>query len=178
MKRTIAATALSVFALVGAMVAAMPASAQDAALGGSFITPFPENDTYQVQVVGDWLAEGLLGGLVEAFAASPAGAQFARTRYKLSGLMRNRDIDDLEQTFAKDPSHIAIVMLGVQDRYTLGSRRSPKADEAWRTEYGARVDRAMKISEKGRPRRLLGGIAQHAPLAGQRARADDERHLS
>ena len=145
MKRTFAAAVLSVVVLVGAM----PAAAQDPGIGGSFITPFPQNDTYQVQVIGDWLAEGLLGGLTEAFAASPAGAQFARKRYNLSGLRRGRDIDELEQAMASDPSHIAIVMLGVQDRYSLGSRRKPKQDEEWRTEYGARVDRAMKTLKKG-----------------------------
>ena len=96
-------------------------------------------------IVGDWLADGLLGGLNEAFAASPAGAQFARQRYNLSGLRRNRDIDALEQAMANDPSHIAIVMLGVEDRYSLGSRRKPKEDDEWRQEYGARVDRAMKV---------------------------------
>jgi hypothetical protein len=148
-KRTFAAAVLSVVVLVGAMVGAVPAAAQDPGIGGSFITPFPQNDTYQVQVIGDWLAEGLLGGLTEAFAASPAGAQFARKRYNLSGLRRSRDIDELEQALANDPSHIAIVMLGVQDRYSLGSRRKPKQDEEWRTEYGARVDRAMKTLKKG-----------------------------
>jgi len=148
-KRTIAAMALSVFALIGSMAVAAPASAQDAGLGGSFITPFPQNDTYQVTVVGDWLADGLLGGLLEAFASSPSGANFARKRYKLSGLRRNRDIDDLERDFANDPSQIAIVMLGVEDRYSLSSRRNVKADEKWRADYGARVDRAMKILKKG-----------------------------
>ena len=144
-RSSIAAAVLSVFALVGVT----PALAQDAGPGGSFITPFPANDTYQVQVIGDWLAEGLLGGLVEAFAASPGGAQFARKRYSLNGLSRSRDINDLEQAFANDPSHIAIVMLGVQDRYSLGSRRKPKADEEWKAEYGARVDKAMKTLKKG-----------------------------
>jgi hypothetical protein len=144
-KRTIAAAALSVLAWGGAM----PASAQDPGLGGSFITPFPQNDTYQVQVIGDWLADGLLGGLLEAFAANPGGAQFARQRYNLSGLMRSRDLSELEQAMTNDPSHIAIVMLGVQDRYSLGSRRSPKAEEEARAEYGARVDQAMKILKKG-----------------------------
>ena len=144
-RSSIAAAVLSVFALVGVT----PALAQDAGPGGSFITPFPANDTYQVQVIGDWLAEGLLGGLVEAFATSPGGAQFARKRYSLNGLSRSRDINDLEQAFANDPSHIAIVMLGVQDRYSLGSRRKPKADEEWKAEYGARVDKAMKILKKG-----------------------------
>src|SRR5437868_13390540 len=50
------------------LLRAIPASAQDTGLGGSFINPFPENDTYQVQVVGDWLADGLMGGLGETFA--------------------------------------------------------------------------------------------------------------
>jgi hypothetical protein len=127
----------------------MPALAQDPGLGGSFVTPFPQNDVYQVQVIGDWLAEGLLGGLLEAFAASPGGAQFARKRYNLNGLSRSRDIDEVEKDFANDPSHIAIVMLGVQDRYSLGSRRSPKAEEEWRAEYGARVDQLMKSLKKG-----------------------------
>jgi uncharacterized protein len=148
-KRSIAAVVLSVAALVGSMAGSMPAAAQDPGLGGSFITPFPPNDTYQVQVIGDWLAEGLLGGLHEAFAASPGGAQFAPKRYNLNGLSRSRDLSDVEQAFANDPSQIAIVMLGVQDRYTLGSRRSPKADEEWRTDYGARVDQLMKSLKKG-----------------------------
>jgi uncharacterized protein len=148
-KRTFAAVVLSLFASVGAMIGSAPAIAQDTGLGGGFITPFPANDTYQVQVIGDWLAEGLLGGLQEAFATSPAGAQFAQKRYNISGLRRSRDIADLEKAMANDPSHIAIVMLGVNDRYSLGSRRSPKADAEWRAEYGARVDQAMKVLKKG-----------------------------
>jgi hypothetical protein len=149
-KRILTAAVVSVaVASVFAWQGTTPAQAQNAGLGGSFITPFPQNDTYQVQVVGDWLAEGLLGGLVEAFAASPAGAQLERKRYSFSGLRRNSDVDVLERDMADNKSHIAIVMLGVQDRYSLSSRRSPKADEGWREEYGARVDRAMKILKKG-----------------------------
>ena len=129
----------------------MPA-AQDAGLGGSFITPFPQNDVYQVQVIGDWLADGLLQGLVEAYATSPAGAQIARKRYDLSGLMRNRtpgDLDDLEKAFANDPSNVAIVMLGAEDRYSLGPRRAAAGNEEMRKEYASRVDRLMKILKKG-----------------------------
>jgi hypothetical protein len=139
---------VSAFALTGAL----PASAQDAGLGGSFITPFPENDTYQVQVVGDWLADGLLGGLLEAFAVSPGGAQFARKRYELSGVMRNRfpnDLKDLEEALSNDKGHIAIVMLGVQDRYSLSAKRLSSKNDEWRTEYGGRVDRLMKTLKKG-----------------------------
>ena len=40
--------------------------------------------------------------------------------------MRNSSANDLaqmEQTFSTDPSHIAIVMLGAQDRYSVSRRR-------------------------------------------------------
>jgi len=134
------------------MVGAVPASAQDPGLGGSFITPFPENNTYQVQVVGDWLAEGLLGGLLEAYATNPGGAQFARKRYPLSGLMLRRspgDLDELAKAFSKDPSHIAIVMLGAQDRYGLSTKRLSSGNAQWRAEYGKRVDGLMKTLKKG-----------------------------
>lgn len=138
--------ALVVSALL--LVSALPASAQDQGPGGSFITPFPDNDIYQVQVVGDWLAEGLLGGLVQA--AVGQGVSISRKRYDLPGLMRSntpRELGELEQTFGTDPSHIAIVMVGAQDRYSLNQRRATEADE-WRTEYAARVDRVMRALKK------------------------------
>ncbi|MDP1907388.1 MAG: GDSL-type esterase/lipase family protein [Hyphomicrobium sp.] len=133
------------------LLRAVPASAQEQGLGGSFITPFPDNDVYQVQVVGDWLAEGLMGGLVQAFTAGP-GVSISRKRYDLDGLMRNSSANDmaqLEQTFGTDPSHIAIVMLGAQDRYSVNRRRTTEAEtDEWRGEYGARVDRLMKLLKK------------------------------
>ena len=61
------------------LVRAIPASAQDTGLGGSFINPFPENDTYQVQVVGDWLADGLMGGLGRSFRDRPRRGGLARS---------------------------------------------------------------------------------------------------
>ena len=129
----------------------LPVSAQEQGLGGSFITPFPDNDVYQVQVVGDWLAEGLLGGLVEAFTVGP-GVSITRKRYDLDGIMRNSSANDLaqmEQAFSTDPSHIAIVMLGAQDRYSVSRRRGAEETDDWRGEYGARVDRLMKLLKKG-----------------------------
>ena len=132
------------------LLRALPASAQDQGPGGSFITPFPDNDIYQVQLVGDWLAEGLMTGLVEALTGSP-GVNLSRKRYDLPGLMRTDsegDFAQLEQTFGTDPSNIAIVMVGAQDRYSLNRKRSENNDE-WRNEYGARVDKLMKILKKG-----------------------------
>lgn len=132
------------------LLRALPASAQDQGPGGSFITPFPENDVYQVQVVGDWLAEGLTTGLVEALAGGP-GVSLSRKRYDLPGLMgggAENNLGQLEQAFSTDPSHIAIVMVGAQDRYSL-NRKRPTGNDEWRNEYGARVDRVMKNLKKG-----------------------------
>jgi hypothetical protein len=132
------------------LVRAVPAGAQEQGLGGSFVTPFPDNDVYQVQVVGDWLAEGLLSGLVEAFTVGP-GVSISRKRIDLPGLMRTNapnELATLEQTFSTDPSHIAIVMVGAQDRYSLNRRRASENDDTWRSEYAARVDRLMKLLKK------------------------------
>ncbi|KWT71274.1 hypothetical protein APY04_0525 [Hyphomicrobium sulfonivorans] len=126
------------------------ASAQEPGLGGSFITPFPSNDIYQVQVVGDWLAEGLLGGLTGTFNGGP-GVSISRRRYPLMGLMSRgaaSELASLEQTFSSDPSHIAIVMLGVQDRYSLNRTRSTAGLEEWRASYGGQVDRLMKMLKR------------------------------
>lgn len=146
--RALLALALSALLLMRAV----PASAQDQGLGGSFITPFPDNDVYRVQIVGDWLAEGLLTGLQQAFTAGGgAGATIAPKRYDLAGLMRNAtpsDLAALEQSFSTDPSHIAIVMVGAQDRYSLNRRRSAENSEEWRGEYGARVDQLMRALKK------------------------------
>ena len=67
---------------------ASPAAAQEGPTGTSYITPFPEGDIYKLQAYGDAFAEGLLGGLTEAFAgdtppadvpqASPPGRPRAR----------------------------------------------------------------------------------------------------
>ena len=37
---------------------------------GSFVTPFPSGDTYKLLLIGDSMAEGLVGGLAEAMGAA------------------------------------------------------------------------------------------------------------
>ena len=41
------------------------AAAQDVPSGTSYLTPFPEGDTYKLQVYGDAFAEGLVDGLAK-----------------------------------------------------------------------------------------------------------------
>ncbi len=65
MKRAFVTTILSALAIA----LATAASGQEGGFRGSFITPFPANDVYQVQVMGDWLADGLLNGMLEPTAS-------------------------------------------------------------------------------------------------------------
>lgn len=134
-----------------------PAAAQTESFGSSYLPPFPENDTYRVQAIGDSLAEGLLSGMLEAFA-SETRLQIQRRLRSLSGLAR-QDADEalraFEETIAKEPKesmHIAVVMLGAYDRVAMrlaNGRRVTIDSEEWRGEYARRVDRVMKAL-KGR----------------------------
>ncbi len=133
--------ALTLAALAGA-------GAQEQFLGSSYITPFPAGDTYRMQVYGDYFAEGLLGGLNDAFS-SEARVQLQKRRRPLAGIMR-QDLDDelKAEEASRDAVHIAVVMLGHNDRWAF--RISPKewappGSPAWRAEYGRRVDRLAKL---------------------------------
>jgi hypothetical protein len=139
-------------AMILSVVAVAVASAQDGRVGGSFITPFPQNDVYRVQVLGDWLADGLLNGMLEPTDSGAARINIQRKRWSLPGLMRRGTANDLakiEAAFAGDRPHIAIVMLGAQDRFSLSSRRLRGGNEQWRKRYAERVDRLMKALKQG-----------------------------
>jgi hypothetical protein len=125
--------------------------AQEQFPGASYITPFPAGDTYRMQVYGDAFGEGLLGGLVDALGTE-ARLQLQRRRRPLAGIMRPELEDELKaEEASKDTVHIAVVMLGYNDRYMF--RLSPRevvppGSPAWRAEYGRRVDRLAKTLKK------------------------------
>ena len=75
-----------------AVALALPSAAQEEPSGTSYVTPFPEGDVYKLQAYGDPLAEGILSGLVEAFAGD-SRMQVSRKHRVLGGLTRN-DFDD------------------------------------------------------------------------------------
>ena len=65
---------LPLIALLAALfAAAAPGFAQEDTGGTSFITPFPPGDTYNLVMIGDDLAEGLLGGALEIFSNMHGG---------------------------------------------------------------------------------------------------------
>lgn len=145
---------LACLLLLAAVIGAgAPAHAEDDPAGNGFLMPFPPGDAYAVQVIGDTLAEGILGGLTEALGNDPR-LKLPKKHRNLNGLLRN-DFDDdmkaLEEQAAKEPFQIAILMLGVQDRVQskgADGKRIAIGSDAWKAEYGRRVDRLMKICRK------------------------------
>lgn len=143
--------ALAVLVLTLAAMLAVPAAAQQEASGTSYITPFPESDTYVLQAYGDQFAEGILGGLAETFAGD-GRVQLSRKHRALSGISRIEFDDEMKaEEGARDPVHIGVVMIGVGDRIHIrsGSRdRLVLGSPEWREEYGRRVDRLIKVLKR------------------------------
>jgi uncharacterized protein len=141
------------FVLLAAFMA-MPASnafAQDDFSGTTYITPYPEGDTYRLQVYGDAFANGLLDGLVDALS-DDARLQIQRKHRSLPGLIRPDLEDELKAEEAnREPLHVAVVMVGVNDRYNIrisARDRFVVGTDEWREEYGRRVDRVIKTLKK------------------------------
>lgn len=137
--------------LAAVMAAASPGMAQEDPSGTSFITPFPPNDTYNLVMIGDDLAEGLLGGAREIFQKDPR-LVIRNAQLDIGGLMRS-NFDEklvaLEEALKAEPAQIAVLMLGAWDRVSVRDPASGKrlmvGTDGWRREYAARSDRLLKM---------------------------------
>ena len=150
------AARLLVFILVLAAAAggrAHVGAAEDEGFGTSYLTPFPAGDVYTLAVIGDDLANGLLDGLLEAFAGD-SRLQIRTKHYFINGLMRpdfQEKLQSLDEDLQKEPIHIAIVMLGAWDRASVkdsSGKRAQVGSQPWRAEYASRGDRLMKLLKK------------------------------
>ena len=137
-----------------ALLAVLPALAADDDQGASFLTPFPEGDIYQLTVIGDTFAEGLLAGLVEAMGPD-ARLNTQKKHREVSGVMSadfEAKMKDFEEGVAKEPLNVAVVMLGEDDRVPLKGTTSKKliavGAPEWRAEYARRIDRMMKTLKR------------------------------
>ncbi|MGQ0455993.1 MAG: SGNH/GDSL hydrolase family protein [Hyphomicrobium sp.] len=142
----------------------------------SFLNPFPDGDIYQLTVVGDGYADGLLAGLSESMGSDTRLGIQAKVR-RLNGVM-GADIDsrvrDLESALSGMTLNIAIVMVGADDRVPLRSqstgRRVPIGSDEWMAEYARRVDLFMKAIKRanlgvywvGLPNLSRGDANEHA----------------
>lgn len=128
--------------------------------GTSFLNPFPDNDTYRIQVFGESLAEGLLGGLTELLAKE-GRLQFVRKHRVLANLIKGditEEAKSIEAELEREAPHIAIILPNMTQRYPWREnfdRRFPPGSEArkdeidrrrgvWKSEYGQRIDRLMR----------------------------------
>lgn len=139
-------------AAMAVLAASTPASAQDDPLAGSYVTPFPDKDVYRVQIIGDWLSDGLLSGLTEALGTD-ARLQLPRKVQTISGMIRfdQDNFQAFDETMGRESPNIAIVMLGINDRVQLRAqnwRRVVVGSDEWKAEYGRRVDRLLKILKR------------------------------
>lgn len=147
--RGVARTALALLALVA--VAASPAMAQDDG-AGSYITPFPQGDVYRLIVLGDDLADGLLGGVVDALGTD-SRLQIDKKLVSLNGLNRAdfpEKLQAIEEQLGQSQPHIAVVMMGAWDRVSMKGtgKRTTFGTPEWKAEYAARADRVMKALKR------------------------------
>ncbi|NJM55895.1 MAG: DUF459 domain-containing protein [Verrucomicrobiae bacterium] len=117
--------------------------------GQSYLSLYPPGDVYQVQVVGDWMADGLRYGLTEAFRGD-ARVQVRPKQLDFPSLMRGDfeyETKELDEDLGKGAPQVAVVMLGPQDRTSLriGSRRFGIDTDEWRAEFGRQIDVVMKV---------------------------------
>ena len=143
--------ALAAFAILLATGPAGSARAQEEGSGTSYITPFPAGDTYKLQAYGDALADGLLGGLIESFSGDNR-VDVSRKARTLGGILRPEFDDEMRnEESARDPVHVAVVMIGIWDRIIVrlpNGKRVPINSPEWKEEYGRRVDRLIKVLKR------------------------------
>ncbi len=115
-------------------------------ISSSYITPFPQGDRYQLRVIGDWLGSGLTSGLEEAFKQD-SSIQITDMSRSNFGLLRETELyTEIDRMIGGPPVHIAVIMLGVNDRITLrtASGRAPPGSEEWKEAYGKEAEKLIK----------------------------------
>ncbi len=117
-------------------------------LSSSYITPFPQGDRYHLRVIGDWLGTGLASGLQEAFKndTSLEIADVSRPNYGLARAEQTHLFADVDTMLSGTPVHIAVVMLGVNDRASLRTQtgRALPGSEDWKEVYGKEAEKLVK----------------------------------
>jgi uncharacterized protein len=149
---------LALLVLVAAAGLPMRAAtaADDDQFSASYLSPFPPNDQYQIQVIGDEMADGLQLGLTEILTGNTR-LMVRPKRIILNGLNRPDHSDkmkSIEDSLSTDPPQIAVVMLGAWDRVALRDQNSGKrivfGSPEWRSDYSARADRLLKALKRAK----------------------------
>jgi len=142
----------------------------------SYINPFPDSGTYQLYVIGDFLAAGLAEALPEALEEN-ATVEIERKTRNASGFARpdRYDWSARIRSLLKDGDmHIAVVMLGSNDRRRIRTAQGFKdfGTEAWAQAYKARVDSIIEQFKQAKVAVYWMGLPI---VADQEARDEYER---
>lgn len=135
-----------------AVVRAQAPAAEDA-LQGTFITPFPENDTYRIQLIGDWWVEGMIEGLAEGLG-DDTRVQLNRKHRAVNSVYKpdfEEDMRLLDDMIGRERPHVVVIMLGIADRVSVrlpNGRRAAIGSDEWRAEYTRRIDRLIRAVRK------------------------------
>ncbi len=126
------------------------ARAQDALSDGSYVTPFPSGDVYQLMVIGDSLADGLHWTVRDTLSVD-ARVTVNRQRWALSSLLSSkffRNLKALRRDLKNNRVDIALVMLGSRDQksaYDRSGQRHRVGTAGWREVLSQRVDQMMRM---------------------------------
>ncbi len=146
---------LTALLAVGASLVLVPglcaqAGRTSASAEANHLVLFPPNDRWRALVIGDGLASGLLGGLASVMRGERRMI-LIKPRKQLVSLVRvnlDYELRRLATVLAQEKVHIAIFMLGLQDRYGVwlsNGRRLRVGDPQWRKIYGERVDKVVQF---------------------------------
>jgi hypothetical protein len=118
----------------------------------SYVTPFPDNESYRILVLGDSLADGVWAGLAQAFGDDPQIEVLKKTDAGY-GIARSDGTtwDEIVATLAPtEVPHLAVLIFGVADRRSLRveGQRLEVGSELWIKEYGRRVDLLLKALKR------------------------------
>ena len=149
-QRWLALIVMAATPLLGGQVAC----AEDEPHGGSsYLTLYPAGDVYQIQVVGDDIAEGLQAGLTDAFKGDPK-VQVKPKVASIDQLMRSGFSDQLkslDDTLTHEQPAVSVVMIGPQDRISFKGSNGRKVwidSDEWRAEFGRQIDVSMKLMKR------------------------------
>lgn len=145
----VAATLVMAIAPTGAALAE-----DDQSSAAGYLQLYPTGDVYQIQMIGDGLAEGLKSGLIETFRGD-ARVQVKPKVNELPSLMKPDFADQLrglDDMLGREQPQIAVVMVGGQERTSLrvGAKKFWLDSDEWREEFARQVDAIMKTLKRRR----------------------------
>lgn len=145
---------LAMMSLAVLLIGGLPARAEDDPQPGTgYLELYPSGDIYRTIVIGDGLAEGLLGGMTDAFRGDQR-LQLKPKTLELDSLMRPgfaEQVKALDDALAREPVSVALVMLGPQDRVSIRNQQGRRIwidSEDWKTEFGRQIDTVMKTLKR------------------------------